>query len=100
MRKQRCDLMNAGRRAMSIRTGDGCFRFDGRSLISMGRAIFLATIALMAAVQIAQADSPNVTAVLSNSEADVGEGVQLEIRVTGGRAADVPDQIAVDGLEI
>ena len=76
------------------------FRFDGRSLISMGRVIFLATIVLMAAMQIARADSPSVTAVLSNSEADVGESVELEIRIMGGRAAEVPEQIAVDGLEI
>src|SRR5690348_802731 len=72
----------------------------GGSLISMGRIIFRATIVLMAAMQIARADSPSVTAVLSNSEADVGESVQLEIRIIGGRATEVPDQIAVDGLEI
>jgi hypothetical protein len=66
----------------------------------MGRVIFLTAIVLIAAMQFARADSPNVTAVLSNSEADVGEAVQLEIRVTGGRNADVPEQIAVDGLEI
>jgi hypothetical protein len=66
----------------------------------MGRVIFLTTIVLMAAIQIARADSPSVTAVLSDSEANVGETVQLEIRVTGGRDAEVPEQIAVDGLEI
>ena len=54
----------------------------------------------MAATQVARADSPSVTAVLSDSEANVGETVQLEIRVTGGRDAEVPEQIAVDGLEI
>ena len=46
------------------------------------------------------ADSPSVTAVLSNSEAAVGETVQLQIRVTGGRSADAPEKIAVDGLQI
>jgi hypothetical protein len=67
----------------------------------MGRAIFLVTIVLMAAMQIARADSPDVTAVLSDSEVEVGESVQLEIRVTGGgRDAGVPEQITVDGLEI
>jgi BatD DUF11 like domain len=45
------------------------------------------------------ADSPSVTAVLSNSEAAVGQMVQLEIRVRGAGEATVPD-IAVDGLEI
>ena len=33
-----------------------------------------------------------------NVEAEVGETVDLEIRVTGGRNADAPEQIAVDGL--
>src|SRR6266536_4605891 len=46
------------------------------------------------------ADSPSVTAVLSNSEAAVGAMVQLQIRVTGARGADAPQKIAVDGLEI
>jgi hypothetical protein len=46
------------------------------------------------------ADSPSVTAVLSKSEAAVGETVQLQIRVTGGRSADAPEKIAVDGLQI
>src|SRR6266496_6389287 len=46
------------------------------------------------------ADSPSVTAVLSNSEAAVGAMVQLQIRVTGARGADAPEKIAVDGLEI
>lgn len=46
------------------------------------------------------ADSPSVTAVLSNSEVAVGEAVQLQIRVTGGDNADAPGDIAVDGLEI
>jgi len=46
------------------------------------------------------ADSPSVTAVLSKSEAAVGETVQLQIRVMGGRSADAPEKIAVDGLQI
>lgn len=48
----------------------------------------------------AVADSPSVTAVLSNSETGVGETVQLQIRVTGGRNAEAPNEIAIDGLEI
>ncbi|MEY2541986.1 MAG: hypothetical protein QOI22_1588 [Verrucomicrobiota bacterium] len=47
----------------------------------------------------ALADSPSVTAVLSNSEAAVGETVRLQIRVTGS-GAKPPEQIKVDGLEI
>ena len=64
----------------------------------MGRAIlFTAIISLAAGVCLA---SPSVTAVLSNSEAAVGEIVQLEIRVTDGGQAIVPGEIPVDGLEI
>src|SRR5437016_4920085 len=48
----------------------------------------------------ASAASSGVTAVLSNSEAAVGATVQLQIRVTGARSADAPENIAVDGLEI
>ena len=47
-----------------------------------------------------RADSPGVTAVLSNSEAAVGETVQLQIRVTGAGEATTPSNISVDGLEI
>jgi hypothetical protein len=54
----------------------------------------------MALAQVAHADSPSVTAVLNSSEAAVGETVHLEIRVTGARGANAPDEIAVDGLEI
>src|SRR5712691_3184893 len=51
-------------------------------------------------VDSALADSPSVTAVLSNSQAAVGETVQLQIRVSGSGDAKVPENIAVDGLEI
>jgi hypothetical protein len=46
------------------------------------------------------ADSPSATAVLSNSEAAVGQMVQMEIKVTGANRVDVPQDISVDGLEI
>ena len=46
------------------------------------------------------ADSPSVTAVLKNSETVVGQVVQMEIKVTGGRRVSAPDEISVDGLEI
>src|SRR5712692_4506848 len=62
-------------------------------------AIFAALIAFPGLYS-ASADSPSVTAVLSNSEAAVGATVQLQIRVTGARGADAPEKIAVDGLEI
>ena len=45
------------------------------------------------------ADSPSVTAVLSNSEVAVGETVRLQIRITGSDAKP-PGQITVDGLDI
>jgi len=63
------------------------------------RALLVGTLGFFVVV-CAFADSPSVTAVLSNSEAAVGETVQLQIRVTGGRSADAPEKIAVDGLQI
>lgn len=48
----------------------------------------------------AQAETPKVTAVLSNSQVAVGETVQLQIHVTGAKQANTPGDIAIDGLEI
>ena len=48
----------------------------------------------------AQAQSPKVTAVLSNSQVEVGETVQMQIHVTGGKEASTPGEISVEGLEI
>ena len=48
----------------------------------------------------ALAASPNVTAVLSDSQSAVGQMVQLEIKVAGANRANVPETISVDGLEI
>jgi BatD DUF11 like domain len=59
-----------------------------------------AVLGVIAGAQFAHADSPRVTAVLNSSEAALGETVRLEIRVTGARGADAPDEIALDGLEI
>jgi hypothetical protein len=63
------------------------------------RALMVGTLGFLFVVR-AFADSPSVTAVLSNSEAAVGETVQLQIRVKGSRNADAPEKIAVDGLQI
>ena len=63
------------------------------------RTLF-AVIGVIATAQFAHADSPSVTAVLNSSEAALGETVRLEIRVTGARAADAPEEIMTDGLEI
>jgi hypothetical protein len=66
----------------------------------MGRAFLLGTTVAIVAVGFAFADSPSVTAVLSNSEAVVGETVQLEIRIVGAAGAKPPQDIAAEGLEI
>ena len=68
--------------------------------ISMHRRILLLGLIGVACAQAAGADSPSVTAVLSNSQVGVGETVQLQIRVTGGRSAEAPEEIVVDGLQI
>src|ERR1051326_1490523 len=62
--------------------------------------ILLALLAIAGVAQIARADSPSVTAVLSNSEATVGDTVELQIKVTGPGDARPPEEISVDGLEI
>src|SRR5690242_19600378 len=62
--------------------------------------VSLTLVALTAAIATARAASPSVTAVLSNSEPEVGQAVQLEIKVTGARNANVPTEISIDGLEI
>src|SRR5438132_7374089 len=59
-----------------------------------------AVVGVIAGAQFAHADSPSVTAVLNSSEAALGQTVQLEIRITGARGAEAPDEIMVDGLEI
>jgi hypothetical protein len=68
--------------------------------MSTSRRIFIAVFGIIAGAQFAHADSPSVTAVLNSSEAALGETVRLEIRVTGVRTADAPEEIMVDGLEI
>src|SRR3954451_25175329 len=62
--------------------------------------ILLALYAIIGIAQVARADSPSVTAVLSNSEATVGETVELQIKVTGPGDARPPEEISIDGLEI
>ena len=62
--------------------------------------ILLALLAVVGIAQIARADAPGVTAVLSNSEVTVGETVELQIKVTGPGDAQPPEEISIDGLEI
>src|SRR6266446_6656559 len=62
--------------------------------------ILLLAFAVVAMAEVARADSPSVTAVLSNSEVTVGETVELQIKVTGPGDARPPEEISIDGLEI
>src|SRR6184192_3539449 len=66
----------------------------------MGRAFLIGITAGILTVGFAFADSPSVTAVLSNSEIVVGETVELQIKVTGPGDARPPEEISVDGMEI
>jgi hypothetical protein len=68
--------------------------------LKMGREFLIVTIGGILAASSALADSPSVTAVLSNSEAVVGEMVELQIKVSGSRDAKLPENIVVNGLEI
>jgi hypothetical protein len=68
--------------------------------MSMHCRILLVAFVAIAAGQFARADSPSVTAVLSNSEVAVGETVELQIKVSGPGDARPPEEISVDGLEI
>src|SRR5438552_8708093 len=83
---------------MSILRAQACMNGTRRGRTAW-RALLVGTLGFFVVV-CAFADSPSVTAVLSNSEAAVGKTVQLQIRVTGGRSADAPEKIAVDGLQI
>src|SRR5437773_9886642 len=62
--------------------------------------ILLAVFAAVALTQFVRADSPSVTAVLSNAAAVVGETVELQIKLTGPGDAQPPEEISIDGLEI
>src|SRR5262249_9293076 len=66
----------------------------------MFQRISIAILIAAASVHSAPADSPSVNAVLSNSEATVGETVELQIKVTGPGDARPPEEISLDGLEI
>src|SRR5438046_9305546 len=68
--------------------------------LNMLQRICITVLAVVAAAQFARADSPSVTAVLSNSETVVGGTLELQIKVTGSGDAQPPEEISVDGLEI
>ena len=69
-----------------------------RSRIPM--AVLLGALIAFAEDDRAFAESPTVTAVLSNSEAVVDQMVELQIKVSGPGDARPPEEISVDGLEI
>src|SRR5438128_10262656 len=66
----------------------------------MGRVFAIGITAGILTTGFAFADSPSVTAVLSNSETFVGQTVELQIKVTGPGDARPPEEISLDGLEI
>jgi hypothetical protein len=68
--------------------------------VSMQGRILLIATASIAMAHLARADAPSVTAVLSNSQATVGDTVELQIKVTGPGDARPPEEISIDGLEI
>lgn len=92
---------------MSIRIGRGAqlkrlrpwLMKLGMSRLRIRLAILGLALCVCAGVRPAIAAEPTVTAVLSTSEASVGEPVQLQIQVTGASNPRPPSQIEVDGLE-
>src|SRR5437660_448126 len=68
--------------------------------VRLSAIVLLAALIAFAGSDAAFADSPSVTAVLSNSEAAIGETVQLQIKLSGARDARPPENISIDGLEI
>jgi len=66
----------------------------------MFRRILVLVSVAIAATPFTFAASPSVTAVLSDSQPEVGQMVQLEIKVNGANSANVPETISIDGLEI
>ena len=69
-------------------------------MIQNGRALVISVLILFFFGESLCADPPNVTAVLTSSEAAVGQMVELQIKVSGTRSATPPQEISVDGLEI
>src|SRR6476660_3880810 len=100
MKNDECSLMNARPRGMSIMIGNQARMFP----FSLNHGLLLRTaIAYVGLASLAgslYAAEPSVTAVLSSSEAIVGQGVQLQIQVRGDRNVAPPSEISVDGLEI
>ncbi len=91
--------MNASQRVLSIKTGNQ-FPMSRSPFKHFLAQTTIVALAFAAVTGSALADEPSVTAVLSSSEASVGEAVQLQIQVKGDRNAAAPSAISVDGLQI
>jgi hypothetical protein len=85
---------------LAVDSETGFLDFARNDGSNMFRRIFAAVFITAACAQLARADAPSVTAVLSNSETVVGETVELQIKVTGPGDARPPEEISIDGLEI
>jgi len=72
-------------------------KFCSISIFSLMAAGLLGSSALVVS---ARAADVSVSAELSQPEISSGEMAELQVKVTGADAADVPQQIAVDGLQI
>ncbi len=66
----------------------------------MFRRLILIVFLGLAGVSLADAEAPDVTAVLTSSETEVGRPVQLQIKVSGDPEATPPSEITADGLDI
>ena len=81
--------------------GHGCAIFNLRMAAHSSRIVRLVlALLLFSVVPFTRADSPSVTAVLSSSETEVDQPVQLQIKITGDNNANPPAEINVDGLDI
>jgi hypothetical protein len=95
--------MNAGAHVVSITTGSplplpmSFFATMPPRPAAIRHLLFWLVLILLNVT--AHAQGPSVTAVLSTSEANVGEFVTLEIRVTGASNPKAP-AVAVEGLQI
>lgn len=85
---------------MSIMTGNQSqmYRSPLKPTLLVRKAI--SALAFAALAGSASAEEPSVTAVLTSSEATIGQAVQLQIQVKGDRNVAPPSGISVDGLEI
>jgi hypothetical protein len=92
--------MNARLRVLSIMTGNQSQMHRSRLKHSLLARTAIASLVLAALTGSAGAEEPLVTAVLTSSEAAVGQMVQLQIQVKGDRSVAPPSEISVDGLEI